>query len=141
MIQMGEIVPLGNSRPLKFGHSMDIILKFGHSRNIILIFGHSGNRTLQFIVFPSGSDHRWLNYFHNVAWNIVNAIIFLWPFPAQWTSLVHHIYFDILFCRFNNNPWKIAVLVFDDNPVIDICFYMQSLFINLKLWLSRARQS
>ena len=131
MIQMGEIVPLGNSRTLKFGHP----------RNRILIFGHSGNRTLKFIVFPSGSDHGWLNYFHNVAWNIVNAIIFLWPFPAQWTSLVHHFYFDILFCRLNNNPWKIAVLVFDDNPVIDICFYMQSLFINLKLWLSMARQS
>ena len=70
---MGEIVALGNSRTLKYGHS----------RNIILKFGHSGNRTLKFIVFSSGSDHGWLNYFHNVAWNIVNAIIILWPFPAQ----------------------------------------------------------
>ena len=60
MIQMGEIVPLGNSRTLKFGHSM----------NIIFIFGHSGNRTLKFIVFLSGSDHGWLNYFHNVTFSV-----------------------------------------------------------------------
>ena len=59
------------------------------------------NRILKFIVFPSGSDHGWLNYFHNIAWNIVNAIIFLWSFPAQWTILVLPFYFDILF---NNNP-------------------------------------
>ena len=41
MIQMGEIVPLGNSRTLKFGHS----------RNRILIFGHSGTYFFTFTSF------------------------------------------------------------------------------------------